>query len=91
MVQYAFHGPPSAEPPIMRDPSRPDVDVVPLIPWTWSKPSILDQLKPRPSNAVPDDPPAELHFAVTPTDYFTAFKPGQLIKLHFPIAHSSFI
>jgi hypothetical protein len=95
MVQYAFHGPPTVDPPIVRDPARPDVQVVPLIPWTWEKSAILEQLKPKPQTligAIPDDPPREDHFNLTPTPYFTAFKPSQLMKLNIPaISQSSFI
>lgn len=89
MVQYSFEDLHGVRNDVM---SEKHVDVIPLIPWSWSRPHIMEQLRPKPiSSMVPDDPPAEPQFAVTPTEYFTAFKAGQLMKLNIPIAKSSFI
>ena len=92
MVQYSFEGSHWGRNGLLSGEGKQQVDVIPLIPWSWSQPHILEQLRPKPiSSNVPDDPPAEPQFAVTPTGYFTGFKAGQLMKLNIPIAKSSFI
>lgn len=92
MVQYSFEGLYLGRNGSVPEGGKEHVDVIPLIPWSWSQPHILEQLRPKPiSSNVPDDPPAEPQFAVTPTEYFTAFKAGQLMKLNIPIAKTSFI
>ena len=77
----------------LEDP-KTHVEVVPLEPWTWSKPHILKQLEPKPKlpePSVPEDIP-DPDYEVTPTEYNTGFRPGQLIRLYFPeISRSSFL
>ena len=98
MVHYAFPHP-SADDTTAGMPGKVAVETVPLTPWTWSKPDILDQLAVKAAASaalgarkIADDPPPEDQFAVTPIPYNTGFKAGQLIKLHFPpLAKSSFI
>jgi hypothetical protein len=65
--------------------------VIKLNPWTWSRSDILDQLQPKPVVQVsrPEDIP-DPEFHVSPIDYNTGFRNGQLIRLHFPIMKSSF-
>lgn len=69
--------------------SKAHVQLIPLEPWTWSKPHIIEQLTPKPvidKHAPPSDPP----YHVSPIDYNTAFKASQLIRLNFPVK-SAFI
>lgn len=73
-------------------PGHKNYDVIPLLPWTWTKKSIIDQLTPKPTiPRTPDDPPVEPQFMVKPIEYSTGFKPGQLMKMYFPLSKSSFI
>jgi hypothetical protein len=75
----------------LKIPGTENVDVVPLRPWTWSKPDILKQLEPKPvppEAPRPEDIP-DPQFMVKPVDYSTGFKMGQLIRLNFPEVTSS--
>ena len=72
---------------------KPDIDVIPLDPWTWSKPDIIRQLTPRPVPPVYGDhvdKPPEPEYMVNQVPYNTGYKPGTLIRMHVPISESSF-
>lgn len=71
-------------------PGKSNFEAVPLTSWSWTKQSILDQTRPKPPIQHDNSPP-EPEFQVTPAPYNTPYKAGQLIRLNFPIAKSSFL
>ena len=69
-------------------PGKTPVQVVPLLPWTWTKKSVLDQLIKPIKSVIPDTQPTgfpqEPEYHVKSVPYNTGFKPGELIRLNFP-------
>lgn len=86
MVEFWVPSPAAAEQPAV---GTSEFQAIPLQAWTWSKPSIIAQLAPKPDPVPPSDP-VEPQFHVQPIARDTGFRSGQLIQINFPISKSSF-